>query len=99
MAPPGRSGSIGRMSPMLRVSDFSVYMFPYEKGGKSFPTEPYIGTVQRMEQLGFYSVAIPHLMRPAPSSNAVLGPDVHPSERPVLFDPLLLVPILAAATK
>lgn len=85
---------------MLTISDFSVFVFPYERASSDFSVNPYVETAQRAEELGFYSIAIPHATRQEPSTERAEGPfDPSKPDRLVILDPLLLVPVLAAATK
>jgi alkanesulfonate monooxygenase SsuD/methylene tetrahydromethanopterin reductase-like flavin-dependent oxidoreductase (luciferase family) len=75
-------------------------VFPYQRAGSAFETAPYVDLAQRVETLEFYGLALPHASRQAPSTERAEGPfDATRPDRLVIFDPLLLVPVLAASTK
>ena len=49
------------------MSDFSVFVFPYERADRGVSMQAYIDTVQHAEALGFYSVSLPYANRPLDS--------------------------------
>ena len=62
--------------------------------------QAYVDTAQQAEALGYYSVSLPYATRQAPTIERNEGVfDPSKPDRLVLFDPLLLAPVLAASTK
>ncbi|MEX2236035.1 MAG: LLM class flavin-dependent oxidoreductase [Dehalococcoidia bacterium] len=80
----------------MQTSDFGVFIYPFHPSGLAPSVRPYVTLAQRLEELGFRSVAIGHLTRIPPSTEAALGVE---GPRPTLIDPLLLLPVIAAATR
>jgi alkanesulfonate monooxygenase SsuD/methylene tetrahydromethanopterin reductase-like flavin-dependent oxidoreductase (luciferase family) len=81
------------------MADFGLFVFPYQRAGTALDTAAYVDLAQHIETLGFSEFSLPHASRQAPSTERAEGPfDVARTDRLVIFDPLLLAPVVATAT-
>ena len=84
---------------MFQMHDFSVFVFPYDRADRGVSVQAYIDTAQRAEALDYYSISLPFATRQAPTIERAEGVfDRARPDRLVLFDPMLLAPLLANAT-
>jgi alkanesulfonate monooxygenase SsuD/methylene tetrahydromethanopterin reductase-like flavin-dependent oxidoreductase (luciferase family) len=82
------------------MTDFGLFVFPYQRAGSAFAVAPYLDLARRVEDLGFYAISVPHASRQAPSTERAEGPfDATRPDRLMIFDPLILAAVLAAGTK
>ena len=85
--------------PVFEMHDFSVFVFPYDRADRGVSVAAYIDTAQRAQSLGYYSVSLPYATRQAPTIERAEGVfDVSRPDRLVMFDPMLLAPLLVDAT-
>lgn len=83
-----------------KMADFSLFVFPYQRASLPLASSPYVDLAQKVEEFGFYEIALPHANGQALSTERADGPfDPKRTDRLVIFDPLLLTPIIATATK
>jgi alkanesulfonate monooxygenase SsuD/methylene tetrahydromethanopterin reductase-like flavin-dependent oxidoreductase (luciferase family) len=82
------------------MTDFSLFVFPYQRAGTPLLTRPYVDLAQTVEAHGFYELALPDARGQAPSTENTEGPyDPRKADRLVIFDPLMLAPIIGDATR
>lgn len=85
---------------MFQMSDFSVFVFPYDRADKGVSVQAYLDTAQHAEAQGFHSVSLPYATRQAPTIERAEGVfDRARPDRLVMFDPMLLAPLLVNATE
>jgi alkanesulfonate monooxygenase SsuD/methylene tetrahydromethanopterin reductase-like flavin-dependent oxidoreductase (luciferase family) len=85
---------------MFEMSDFSVFVFPYDRASRGSSVQAYMDTAQQAETLGYYSVSLPFATRQAPTIERAEGAfDRSNPDRLVMLDPMLLAPLLVHATK